>query len=299
MSEVAAATSAAAEVSPPAGSDSQPVTQGAETSEKQPAGSSFSIPEEYAGKGWAEKIKSQDDLFKQIDNLDSLVGKRQIPGEGATDQEWDEFFGKIGKPESPDKYQLTDPEMPEGFALPDDFKSKAQKIMHESGLTQKQADTLYQKFLQEEISVAGSNQKAMAEKQKELDAQFDEVTTKLFGDKFEEVSARSQNIIKENVPQELIPHLQSLSDSDPKALAAVIALTDKMATQMSEIKKKYGAEDNLGSGGQAAASGKEEVLKKLTEAKVRAKSSDPFSPDRKAAINEIEEYRKQLQGFFQ
>lgn len=262
-------------------------------------GSSFSIPEEYSGKGWVEKIKSQDDLFKQIDNLDSLVGKRQIPGENAPDQEWNEFFSKIGKPESPDKYQLTDPELPDGFVVPDDFKSKAQRIMHESGLTQKQADALYQRFLKEEISSATENQKTFSERQKELDAQFDEVTTKLFGDKFEEVSARSQNIIKENVPQELIPHLQALSDSDPKALAAIISLTDKMASQISEIKKKYGAEDNLNSGAQTSYSNKEEVLKKLTDAKVRARGADPFSSDRKSAEKEIEEYRKQLQSYFQ
>lgn len=297
MSEVATGgAEATTQAAAPSGSDAQTtetgVGAGAET------GSSFSIPEEYASKGWAKDLKSPEDLWKLTDNAQSLIGKKQVPNENATDQEWDEFFGRIGKPESPDKYELSEPEMPEGFALPDDFKSKAQRIMHESGLTQKQANSLYQKFLQEEIAVAGGNQKAMAERQKELDAQFDEVTTKLFGDKFEEASARSQNIIKENVPQELIPHLQSLSDSDPKALAAVIALTDKMATQMSELKKKYGAEDSLGSGGQATASGKEDILKKLTDAKVRAKNADPFSPDRKAAEAEIEEHRKQLQGFF-
>lgn len=298
MSEAVVSGAEATPATTPAGSEGQATIQGGETGQQDHAGSSFSIPEEYAGKGWAEKIKSQDDLFKQIDNLDSLVGKRQIPGEGATDQEWDEFFGKIGKPESFDKYQLTDPELPEGFALPEDFKPKAQKIMHEAGLTQKQADVLYQKFLQEEIGAASQNKEAIAQRQQDLDKQFDEVTTDLFGDRFEEVSARSQNLIKENVPAELIPHLQSLSDSDPKALAAVIALTDKLATQMADIKKKYGAEDALNSGGQAASFNKDEVLKKLTEAKIKAQKSDPFSPDRKSAENEIEEYRKQLQSYF-
>lgn len=262
------------------------------------AASDFSVPEEYSDRGWASKIKSQDDLYKQIDNLDSMVGKRQTPGDDASDEEWDQFFGKIGKPESPDKYTLSDPELPEGFNVPDDFKTKAQQIMHDAGLTQKQADKLYQRFLEEEVSTANQNKEAFEQKRVELDKQFDEVTSELFGDKFEEVSVKSQNIIKDALPESLLPAISELSETSPRALAAVIALTDKMSSQISEVKQKYGAEDNLGTGSQAQASAKDEVLKKLTEAKSKAKNADPFSPDRKQAQNEIEELRKQLQGFF-
>lgn len=38
----------------------------------------FSLPDEYKDKSWAEKIKSQDDAYKQIENLTSLVGKKTI-----------------------------------------------------------------------------------------------------------------------------------------------------------------------------------------------------------------------------
>lgn len=287
------------------GTDATTQTTGTETPTQSTAadasdttGSSFSIPQEYADRSWVEKIKSQDDLFKAYDNAQSMIGKRQTPSDDASDEEWNEFFGKIGKPDSPDKYQLTDPELPEGFELPQDFKSKAQKVMHDAGLTQKQADKLYQRFLEEELSVAGQNKEAFAKQQAELDKQFDEVTNELFGDKFEEVSARSQNIIKENVPESLIPHLQSLSESDPKALAAVIALTDKMANQISDIKKQYGAEDNLGSGGQAQANSAEDVRKKIVETRSAIKNLEPFSPERKQKENDLQELQKQLQSFF-
>lgn len=40
------------------------------------AAGEFKIPKEFADKGWAKKVKSQDDLFKQLDSLDSVAGKK-------------------------------------------------------------------------------------------------------------------------------------------------------------------------------------------------------------------------------
>jgi hypothetical protein len=42
-----------------------------------PAGQ-FVVPKEYAEKGWAKKVKSQDDVYKLVDNLDSVAGKKRI-----------------------------------------------------------------------------------------------------------------------------------------------------------------------------------------------------------------------------
>ena len=46
----------------------------------------FTIPKEYAEKGWAKKVKSQDDLIKLVDNLDSVAGKKfAVPDLSKTD----------------------------------------------------------------------------------------------------------------------------------------------------------------------------------------------------------------------
>lgn len=262
-----------------------------------PVNTDFKIPDEYADRGWKDKVKSQDDVWKLLDNSQQLIGKRQTPGDDASDEEWSEFFGKIGKPESADKYELTDPELPEGVELPDDFKDKARSVMHEAELTQKQADKLYQAYLREELNTANANKEAIAAKQAELDKEFDEITGKIFDGKFEEVSAKAQSFIKNNLPQDLIPVAQDLADQ-PKAFAAMIALADNAQKQIADIKAKYGAEDNLNSGGQAQGVDKDAVLKQLTEAKVRAKNADPFSPDRKKAESEIQELRERLQSFY-
>lgn len=262
-------------------------------------GSSFAIPEEYADRGWKEKIKSSDDLFKAYDNAQSLLGKKfSPPSNEAPQEEWDAFFKNIGKPDAPDGYQLPDVGgLPEDVDL-SEFQSKARQVMHEAGLSQKQAERLYQAYLKEELNTATANKEAIAKHQEALDKEFDEVTSKLFDGKFEEASAKAQSFMKNNLPPEIIPSVQALADTDPKSFAAMIALADKAQNQIADIKAKYGAEDNLNSGGQAQGVDKEAVLKQLTEAKVRAKNADPFSPDRKRAESEIQELRGRLQSFF-
>lgn len=262
------------------------------------AGSSFAIPEGYTGKGWTEKVKSYDDLWKLADNSQALIGRRVAPADDASAEEWENFYKTVGKPDAPDKYQLQDIDgIPEGFDLTD-FKTQAQELMFEAGLNQRQANALYQAYLKSELEVAGKNKAAIEEHNKALDAEFDKITAELYGDKFPEVSAKAQEFIKQNLPEQLLPEVQALSDN-PKALAAVIALADKAQKAIADVKAKYGAEDALKSGQQAAGStSREEVLKKLTESKMAAQKLDPFSPERKKMDGEIQELRGQLQKFF-
>jgi len=266
---------------------------------QQPAtNNSFSIPEGYTERGWTEKVKSYDDLWKLADNSQSLLGKRVAPSDDAPPEEWDNFYKTIGRPEAPDKYSLPDVEgVPQDFDLTE-FKATAQNLMFEAGLNQKQANKLWEAYLKTEIGVAEKNKEAIAEHNKKLDAEFEEVTKNIFGDRFDSVSQSAQEFIKTAVPQELIPAIQGLADN-PQAMAAVIALADKSQQQINEIKKKYGAEDALSSGQQTSSgTSREDVLKQLTEKKLQAGKLDPFSNDRKRLEGEIEVLRGDLQKMF-
>ena len=282
----------------PVASPAAPPSTPAPSTPSTPSTNEFSIPESYTGKGWTEKVKSVDDLWKLADNSQSLLGRRTAPAEDAPKEEWEAFYKTVGRPEAPDKYQLKDVEgIPEGFDLTE-FKGKAQQLMFEAGLNQKQANDLYQAYLKSELEVSGKNKEAIAEHNKKLDAEFDELTKELFGDKFGEVSTRAQEFIKTNVPEKLIPVVQGLQDQ-PQALAAFIAFAENTQKQIAEVKAKYGAEDNLASGQQTSSStNREDILKKLTETKLAAQKADPFSGDRKRLDDEIQSLRGQLQKFF-
>lgn len=68
-----------------------------ETTPVQNKEPSFVVPEEYKEKGWAQKIKTENDLWKQLSNAQSLIGKKTIgvPDEKASEEEWEEFNKKM------------------------------------------------------------------------------------------------------------------------------------------------------------------------------------------------------------
>lgn len=62
-----------------------------------PAPSDFAIPEAYKDKPWASKVKSHDDLWKQLENTQSLIGKKAIAPDfkTATPQEIEDYYSQM------------------------------------------------------------------------------------------------------------------------------------------------------------------------------------------------------------
>jgi len=85
-------------------------------------------------KGLLGKYKTPDDFAKGAANLSKKVGEKglSIPGEDATDEERAEFYTKLGRPESPDKYSW---EMPEGFEMDQEWYAEKSKEMFDKGIS--------------------------------------------------------------------------------------------------------------------------------------------------------------------
>ena len=94
-----------------------------------------------------DQFSSVTDLGKSYLELQEKAkgaeGAVKIPGEKSTDQEKAEFFKKIGRPDSPDEYELKDPELPEGLEINKEFKKGYQNTVHMLNLTKDQAEKLY------------------------------------------------------------------------------------------------------------------------------------------------------------
>ena len=267
----------------------------------QPQTPQFSVPEAYKDAGWAQNIKSPDDLWGQFANAQTLIGKRPagIPTMDAPDTEWDKFHNLM-RPESPDKYTLSDIEnVPEGLDLAP-YKQSALQMFHDAGLNAKQADKLWKAYIGTELeSVKGMQGKA-AETQAAMDKEFDALSAKLWGDKYKDVEAKSLETLKLAVPDELKDAIPYIAEN-PKALAATMKLveyadaqTAQLRAELADVKKKYGAEDKLNSGAQSGSTSKDDVVSKLTDLNMKVRGMDPFSLERKQAISDIEELRGQL-----
>lgn len=91
-----------------------------------------------SNKGW----QNPADVLNSYRNLEKFVGGSknllELPGENADETALNNFFNKLGRPESPDKYNI---KMPDGGDpdLTNWFKQNAHKI----GLTDKQAAGLF------------------------------------------------------------------------------------------------------------------------------------------------------------
>ena len=250
------------EYAAPNESVSEPTTQA--TSETIPA-SSFEIPAEYADKGWTEKVKSSDDLWKTTANLQEMIGKRPagIPTNDASDADWDTFYKAAGRPDEA-KYEFSEIEgLPEGFDA-EGYKTTAAEILHAAGLSQKQADNVYKAFMANELKSVSEQSAASTEAQAALDVEFDSITKEHFGDGYEAAEKAAIEAFNRHTPQSLKDSLTALEDH-PKALAAVVAAINGIKGEADQVRREYGAEGKITTGGQSASETSQDVRSQLAD----------------------------------
>lgn len=104
---------------------------------------------------------------KFYEKADALIKAEKdmlvVPGEKATEEQRAAFYGKLGRPETADKYSITKPtDLPEGIQYSPDVEKAFKLIAHESGLSDGQAGKLYGWYYG--LVKAGHAQQAKAEK---------------------------------------------------------------------------------------------------------------------------------------
>lgn len=107
-----------------------------------------SLPEDLRGNESLGKFKTTGDLVKSYLNMEKLIGRKTIglPDENSSEEDWGKFFDRLGRPESPDKYQIRRAEgiPPE---LIDEKGTKAfLAVAHKAGLSQKQVAALFEEY---------------------------------------------------------------------------------------------------------------------------------------------------------
>jgi hypothetical protein len=108
------------------------------------------VPEDYRGEKTLSKYQSVGDLAKGHVHLSRMMGNSvKIPGEDTTDEERNDFYTKLGRPETADKYEYARPDMPEGMPYDEDSEKAFKQLAHDQGLSQTQLGSIldfYNKF---------------------------------------------------------------------------------------------------------------------------------------------------------
>jgi hypothetical protein len=246
----------------------------------EPVANDFQIPEAYADKDWTKNVKSMDDMFSQFDNAQSLIGKKNIPTEESSPEEWGEFYNKMGRPEEASGYEFT---LPEGVEaeINEEEQLAVKGMMHELGLNQKQAQRLFEYDVQRKLDAI---QPEMTDE--ELDVQFDEMAAEAFGDKKNAILKQA----KVAVSKMSQANQDAFAGLDNQSMVA-------MAGILSELVGSYTAEDGMPSTDGSSGTGQslDEVRSELSKLTLSDAARDVMHPDHRVTANKINDLRAKLQ----
>jgi hypothetical protein len=99
-------------------------------------------------KGWTTP-DSLDKAFTAYAELERKQGDAlSVPKDDAPKEEWDKFHSRLGRPETPDKYEFKRPEgLPENLPYSEELAKASKPWMHEAGLSPRQAQTIHDQFV--------------------------------------------------------------------------------------------------------------------------------------------------------
>lgn len=103
------------------------------------------LPEEIRTQPVLGRFKSIQEMAKGLISAERMVGKDRvvIPTEKSSQDEWTEFYEKIGRPKTGDEYQLEVPDDLKDY-YDTDLTNEARKMFYNLGLNQKQAQALWE-----------------------------------------------------------------------------------------------------------------------------------------------------------
>jgi hypothetical protein len=143
--------------------------------------------DEYADLRNSDSLKTVPDvptLAKAFVDTKAMVGRKGVivPKDDAPPEEWDQFYAALGRPESPEAYDIKPEGLPENFPYLPELESVYRKLAHEAGLTPAAAKKIYDgynQFMLEEYRKGQQTLKAEMEEiqaglQKEWGGKYDE-----------------------------------------------------------------------------------------------------------------------------
>ena len=158
------------------------------------------ISEEFRNDPNISKFTEIDALAKSYINATRMIGqdKVAVPNENSTEDQWQEVYGKLGRPESPDKYKLEATsdtvQLDEGA-----IKSFAENA-HKLGLNNKQAQGILEYY---KNSMEGSAQQARIDTET-AQANAEAELRKEWGRSYEDNIKKAGSVAKANMNPQIL-----------------------------------------------------------------------------------------------
>jgi hypothetical protein len=238
------------------------------------------LPTEFKENASIKGFKSVEDLAKSYIHAQSMIGadKVIVPGKSATDKDWEGVFSKLGRPESPDKYELKASEKHD-----QEFLKSFKEVAHKSGLLPKQVENLYNFYGEVEKK---QQEMAQVQMQRVVEANIQELKKEWPDSDYE----RNLGVAKKAVDQFLGDDGKKwLNESGIGNDPQMIKFMHKLGVAMSEDRIK-------GEGGVSLNESRESAQSKLNE--ILGNSKHPYfdgsHPNHEFAVKEVNGYYAQI-----
>lgn len=212
-------------------------------------------------KGWL--TKGPDAVVSGYRELESKLGKAIVPpGDDAKPEDWNAFYGKLGRPETADKYEFKLPDgLPENFPYDGKSAEKYKVWAHEAGLPPKQAQVLHDLFVKDTAEQIAAHQEAYA---KAVETAHNEIV-KEWGEPgsgtYERKSELANRAIRQLGGLELLSELKSVGAMGPNGEVK----SPKLAKMLAKVGEQLFAEDTAFGGPQGGSNPFSKATENLTE----------------------------------
>lgn len=158
------------------------------------------ISEEFRNDPNISKFTEIDALAKSYINATRMIGqdKVAVPNENSTDDQWNEVYGKLGRPESPDKYKLE--VQSETVPLDENTVKQFAENAHKLGLNNKQAQGILEYY---KNSMEGSLQQSRIDTET-AQANAEQELRKEWGRSYDENIKKAGAIAKANMSEDIL-----------------------------------------------------------------------------------------------
>lgn len=179
-----------------------------------PAATEYKVPDAYKDKAWSAKIKTEDDVYKQLDNLNTLVGKKVInPNDlpNRTPEERAEFYNQL-RPADKGVYKFADD-------VPAEWQGEYRNMLHDAGVSEDQAQKLvpaFEKFSAGELAKAYSKESFATELEKSFGKDFDAPAASA-GREFKSHLSEDDKTLLEEVPNRFLGLMYRFTNNLQKA----------------------------------------------------------------------------------
>lgn len=173
-------------------------------------------------------------LAKSWVNAQKMIGadKVVIPKADAPDSDWDAFYNKMGRPESPDKYEF---KLPEGVTLDENLAKGFKEVAHKTGLSPRQV----QKIVEWDAAQKMEQAKAMeAEHHNQLKGALDAYKQEVGGEEKFKATVDKAKVAVRTLADDGFKKF--LRDSGIGSRPEAIAFFAKLADMMGEDKIRDG-----------------------------------------------------------